>query len=91
MKAPLLALLASCATLAACNRAEAPSTSSDTPSPASTPSNSTDSATPASQPGSGMQPGGIAQPGTTPPGTSPGAPPPINDTTRPAPTGASPP
>jgi hypothetical protein len=80
MKAPLLALFASCTVLAACNRAEAPAASSETP--ASAPASGTDSATPASQPG------------ITPTTPTPGVPPPPIDDKRPTdagPVGGTPP
>lgn len=77
MKAPLIALLASCAALAACNRAEAPSTSSDSPTGASAPATGTDSASPASQPDSTLP--DATSPSTTPNSPSPGLPPPVDD------------
>jgi hypothetical protein len=80
MKAALLALLASCTVLAACNRAEAPSASAETP--ASAPASGTDRATPASQPG------------TMPATPGPGLPPPPVDDKRPTdagPVGGTPP
>jgi hypothetical protein len=72
MRAPLLALLTGCALLAACNRAQSPTDTSETATGTSTPSTGTGADAGATGTGTDS----AATPATTPDTTSPATPPP---------------